>query len=418
MTKASAQPWRRLDASVLTRLEPDTAAIASAAMEQVKAGLRTPLDDRTAANLQTTLDVALDAFFSEIGHPDTGVTDREVYRAQGRAQHTAGRSLEEMLGFYQSAALGVWRQLTSAAPAVDLPTRAIVELGEALFAFIAELSAAAADGYAEARSQAARAGQARRDRLLGLLLTEPAAARDVLDDAASQAAWAMPSRLVIAVTSADVAPRLLDRMPGRVLIGRHDDLTTVVMPVDRLEWYLDRLRDLLGRDQAGVGPVVPLRSAALSARRASALWRLTRTGALGDGTIVHTTDHRIDLLLTADPELATEFAKDVLAPLAGLPEPARHRLTATLAAWLARPDQPQAIGVELHVHVQTVRYRIRQLRTLFGGTIDDPAGRFALATALRIDPLVSREPTNPPVGSERDVHPVRPDDREQPQRLL
>ncbi|MFD6069000.1 helix-turn-helix domain-containing protein [Amycolatopsis lurida] len=409
MTKASAQPWRRLDASVLTRLEPDTAAIASAAMDQVRAGLRSPLDDRTAANLQVTLDVALHAFFSEIGHPDI-TTDREVYRAQGRAQHTAGRSLEEMLGFYQSAALGVWRQLTSAAPAVDLPTQAIVELGEALFAFIAELSAAAADGYAEARSQAARAGQARRDRLLGLLLAEPAVARDQLDDAANQAAWVLPGRLVIAVTSADVAPQLLDRMPGRVLIGRHHDLTAVVMPADRLEWYLGRLRDLLGDDQAGVGPVVPLRSAALSARRASALWRLTRTGALGGCPLVHTVDHRIDLLVTADPELAAEFAKDVLAPLAGLPEPARRRLTTTLAAWLARPDQPQAIGVELHVHVQTVRYRIRQLRTLFGGTIDDPAGRFALAIALRIDPLVSREPTK---RSERGVHPLRPDDGQQ-----
>ncbi|MGY6653009.1 PucR family transcriptional regulator [Amycolatopsis sp. TRM77291] len=409
MTKASPQPWRRLDASVLTRLEPDTDAIASAAMDQVRAGLRTPLDGRTAANLQATLDVALHAFFSEIGHPGI-TTDREVYRAQGRAQHTAGRSLEEMLGFYQSAALGVWRQLTSAAPAVDLPTKAIVELGEALFAFIAELSAAAADGYAEARSQAARAGQARRDRLLGLLLAEPAAGRDQLDDAANQAAWVLPGRLVIAVTSADAAPQLLGRMPGRVLIGRHHDLTAVVMPADRLEWYLGRLRDLLGDDQAGVGPVVPLRSAALSAHRASALWRLTRTGALGDSPLVHTVDHRIDLLLTADPELATEFAKDVLAPLAGLPEPARQRLTTTLAAWLARPDQPQAIGVELHVHVQTVRYRIRQLRTLFGGTIDDPAGRFALAIALRIDPLVSREPTK---RSERGVHPLRPDDGQQ-----
>ncbi|GAB3744808.1 PucR family transcriptional regulator [Amycolatopsis oliviviridis] len=403
MTKASAQPWRRLDASVLNRLEPDPAAIASAAMDQVRAGLRTPLDDRTVANVQTTLDVALNAFFTEIGQPGI-TTDCEVYRAQGRAQHTAGRSLEEMLGFYQSAALGVWRQLTSAAPAVDLPTQAIVELGEALFAFIAELSAAAADGYAEARSQAARAGQARRDRLLGLLLTEPPADPDVLDDAANQAAWTLPARLVVAVTSADVAPRLLDRMPGSVLVGRHHDLTAVAMPADRIEWYLGRLRDLLGDEQAGVGPAVPLRSAALGARRATALWRLTRTGALGGDALVHTTDHGIDLLLTADPGLAAEFSEDVLAPLAELPEPARQRLTATLTAWLARPDQPQAIGDELHVHVQTVRYRIRQLRTLFGGTIDDPAGRFALAIALRIGPLVTSR-------SERDVHPLRPDDR-------
>ncbi len=401
MTKVSTQPWRRMDASVLTQLEPDTAAIASAAMEHVHAGLRQPLDDRTAANLRATVDLALVAFFSEIGHPDT-TTDRDVYRAQGRAQHTAGRSLEEMLGFYQSAALGVWRQLTSSAHAADLPIQAIVELGEALFAFIAELSAAAADGYAEARSQAARAGQARRDLLLGLLLSDPAPARDVLEDAARQAAWTLPDRLAIAVTSADVVSRLVGQLPSRVLVGRHDELAAVVMPADRLDWYLDRLRGLLEHDQAGVGPVVALRSAALSARRAGAVWRLTRTGALGTRPVVHTADHHIDLLLTADPELAAEFARHVLAPLADLNEPARQRLTTTLAAWLARPDQPQAIGVELHVHVQTVRYRIRQLRELFGGTIDDPAGRFALATALRIDPhvssLASREPTKPGAG--------------------
>lgn len=387
MTVGSGRAWRRLDAAVLAQLEPDVATIAAAAIEQVHAGARRPLDDATAANLRVTVSAALTAFFAEIGHPEA-VADRELFRAQGRAQHGAGRSLEEMLSFYQLGALGVWRQLTSSAHAAELPNRSVVDLGEALFAFIAELSAAAADGYADARSQAARAGQAHRDRLLGLLLVEPQADAELLDQAAGQAAWPLPDQLAVAVTSADVAARLLDDMPSRVLIGRHHDLTRVVMPADRLDWYLDRLRGLLGHCQAGLGPVVDLGAAALSARRAAALWRLSRGGALGAAPIVRATEHHIDLLLTADPVLAAEFAGETLAPLAALAPPARERLTATLAAWLARPDQPQAIGAQLHVHVQTVRYRLRQLRELFGSTVDDPAGRLALALALRIQPHV------------------------------
>ncbi|SEP49001.1 PucR family transcriptional regulator [Amycolatopsis saalfeldensis] len=385
MTEASVQLWRRLDPAVLARLEPDVTVIAAAAIDQVRAGLKQPLDEATAANLRTTVTAALTAFFAEIEHAET-VADREVYRAQGRAQHTAGRSLEEMLRFYQLGALGVWRQLTSSAHAAELPIRAVVELGEALFAFIAELSASAADGYAEARSRAARAGQAQRDRLLGLLLAEPPTAPDLLDDAARDASWLPPDRVLVAVTSAEVSSLLLDRLPSRVLAGRRLDLTVAIIPTDRADWYLDRLRGLLGAHQAGLGPVVALRETARSARRATALWRLATGGTLGTAPVVRAADHHIDLMLTADRELAAEFAAEVLAPLAGLAEPVRQRLTTTLAAWLARPDQPQAIGAELHVHVQTVRYRLRQLRDLFGGTIDDPAGRFALAIALRVFP--------------------------------
>lgn len=396
MRETSGQPWRRLDASVLTRLEPDVAEIAVAAIDQVRSGSKQPLDSSTVANLRATVTAALTAFFAEIGHPEAAA-DRELYRARGRAQHAAGRSLEEMLSFYQLGALGVWRQLTSSAHAADLSIQSVVELGEALFAFIAELSAAAAEGYADARSQAARAGQAHREQLLGLLLAEPPTAAEVLEDAARQASWPLPDQVAIAVTSADAAARLLDQMPSRVLVGRRHDLTVAVLPADRMDWYLGRLVDLLGRHQATLGPVCALRGAARSARRATSLWHLSRSGALGAESVVRVEDHHIDLLLTADGELATEFTRDVLAPLAGLTESVRDRLTDTLAAWLARPDQPQAIGAELHVHVQTVRYRLRQLRTLFGSVIDDPAGRFALAIALRVHPHVStaapREPT-------------------------
>ena len=43
----------------------------------------------------------------------------------------------------------------------------------------------------------------------------------------------------------------------------------------------------------------------------------------------------------------------------------------------------QAVAAALDVHPQTVRYRVRQLRDLFGERLEDPEARFELALALR-----------------------------------
>ena len=44
----------------------------------------------------------------------------------------------------------------------------------------------------------------------------------------------------------------------------------------------------------------------------------------------------------------------------------------------------QAVAAELGVHPQTVRYRLRQLRELFGTRLEDPEARFELSLALRV----------------------------------
>ena len=80
------------------------------------------------------------------------------------------------------------------------------------------------------------------------------------------------------------------------------------------------------------------------------------------------------------------YAERALAPLAGLRPAARARLSATLRAWLDHPGQVQPVAERLHVHPQTVRYRVAQLRELFGERLDDPDARFELALALRSEP--------------------------------
>ena len=72
-----------------------------------------------------------------------------------------------------------------------------------------------------------------------------------------------------------------------------------------------------------------------------------------------------------------------LAPLEGLTEAARARHAATLLAWLEHQSHVPAVAEVLHVHPQTVRYRLAQLRELFGPALESPGARFELLLALR-----------------------------------
>jgi DNA-binding PucR family transcriptional regulator len=55
----------------------------------------------------------------------------------------------------------------------------------------------------------------------------------------------------------------------------------------------------------------------------------------------------------------------------------------TLLAWLDHQGKVPEIAAALHVHPQTVRYRLGRLRECFGSALDDPEDRFELALALR-----------------------------------
>ena len=125
------------------------------------------------------------------------------------------------------------------------------------------------------------------------------------------------------------------------------------------------------------------RAAPRSLRRAAAAFRLAAGGGI-DGPLVVAEEHLATLLLAADRGLAADLAASRLAPLATLADGPRARLTETLRAWLDRPGQVQAVAAELGVHPQTVRYRVRQLRELFGTRLEDPEARFELSLALRV----------------------------------
>jgi DNA-binding PucR family transcriptional regulator len=68
--------------------------------------------------------------------------------------------------------------------------------------------------------------------------------------------------------------------------------------------------------------------------------------------------------------------------LRGLRPGQADRLALTLLAWMESADDANAAARRLHVHPQTIRYRLRQVSDLFGDALGDPDTRFQLLLAL------------------------------------
>src|SRR3954451_10311142 len=164
------------------------------------------------------VEVAFNRFVDLVAQPsaDIGVA-RETYVKLGRGEFRAGRSLDVLLAAYRVGARLAWRRFVEAGGRANLSPDVIYRLGEAIFAYIDELSAESAEGYAEEQSAAAGESQRRRRRLVRLLAQDPPVGAEVIRTAAQAAAWPPPrslAALVVADPEARAAPAATDQTPG------------------------------------------------------------------------------------------------------------------------------------------------------------------------------------------------------------
>jgi DNA-binding PucR family transcriptional regulator len=144
---------------------------------------------------------------------------------------------------------------------------------------------------------------------------------------------------------------------------------------------------------AAIGPSVPLAQAARSLRWARHALALAQAGVIAGPGPVRCDQHLSTLLILADEDLAGTLRSSRLAPLARLRPGQRDRIADTLLAWLQFGENAAEVAQRIHVHPQTVRYRLRQIQELFGDQLRDPDRRFELQLALRIRMLTAgREP--------------------------
>jgi sugar diacid utilization regulator len=242
--------------------------------------------------------------------------------------------------------------------------------------YMDELTANSLEGFAReaAATQGARARA--RQALLDALLDGDAEAR-ALEAAAG---WAIPERVRVAVLLAAETSRLDDRA---LLLGRAGGVAVAVAAAGS---------EALAHTPHAAGPEVDAGAAAVSLRGARRLAELVVAGVLPGDRPLRWDDHLADLVVHADAAAAQALAARRLAPLAD-PSPARETLLReTLAAWLDHPGRPREIARDLHLHHQTVRYRLARLRERLGDALDDPQARFELQLALRASATASPTP--------------------------
>jgi hypothetical protein len=342
-----------------------------------------PLEGAFGAGVRVGVEQALTQFLDLVEQPDRDRSaGREVYVRIGRGEARAGRTMEALLAAYRIGARVAWRRVAEAAHSANLGEEVVARLAESIFAYIDELSAASAEGYAQ--EQAAVAGEAQRQRrhLVALMVQPPPIDEVAVEEAAREVGWPLPHSLA-ALVWRQSEWRIAARLPAETIVAPQDDFWCALVPDAEAPLRRREIEAALGQSRAVLGPSVPRHQAGLSFRRALAADGLAQAGVLAAPGLLVAEEHLAALLLHSDRHLLADLAERRLDPLAEETPSSRARLTETLRAWLDHQGNVPAIAAALHVHPQTVRYRLGRLRERFGPALEDPTARFELGLALR-----------------------------------
>jgi len=371
-------------------LRPDLPGTVEAILEAIRATVPAysrPLEGTFGATIRMGVERALGDFVDEIEGGSPAGSQPATYEGLGRLEAREGRTMEALLAAYRVGARVSWRRASALAGEAGFAPETLALLAESFFAYIDELAARSAQGYAEEHSRLEGEAARRRRALVRLLIRDPAADPATVEAAARGAGWEPPPSLAALVWS-DVSEQPVGRrLPlGSLVAPLDDELVCALVPDAEAPGRREEIERALGRRRGALGPPVAVAEAARSARRARALaLLLADEEAAEQGGVVAARERLPDLVVHGDRELGAELAAVLLEPLAGLSAPARRRLLETLAGWLDHQGSAPRVAEALHVHPQTVRYRVGQLRELFGNRLDDPRARFELSLAVRYE---------------------------------
>ncbi|MGV9982046.1 PucR family transcriptional regulator [Micromonospora wenchangensis] len=404
----------------LLDIEPGLAGLAPSVGDHLR-GLRGPLHERILATVRAAMaaqgrsltggqgqglalgvQTAVDTFVDAVADPGRELTGtREVFHALGRTEYREGHRVDALRTVLTLGARDIWAFLVehatapaapggpATAPAGTDPGPAPADLyviAGALFGYVDALAGAAAEGFLAEQRDTAQDWATTRRRLVTLLVQPDPPTGAALHAAADAARWPLPATVAVFSVDGTDAEHVARSIGAGALAAVVGDAIRVVLPDPGTPGRLDRARQALVGRRAALGPTVRRQRARLSYRLSRRALALHQLGALGPDPVVSCDDHLLTLLTAWEPGLAGHLAGTVLAPLAGLRPTTRRALAETLYGWLRRQGQVVTVAEDLHTHPQTVRYRMRQLRGLFGPALDDPDARLLLTLALRQHP--------------------------------
>jgi hypothetical protein len=319
------------------------------------------------------------------GEPTIGI---EVPRATGIRRGETGVPLSAVLQAFRIGGRLIWDILIEHA---NEHTRDVLLRSAAdIWAVSDDLAAAAAEGYRIASADRARQDSQLRSALLNGLLDGRLGDGSQLWESA--ALLKLPQHGAFVVVAAEcpapgqeALPEIEDRL------RRHDVASAWRLDAE-LQEGLVSLRPRFGLEQlctelepiasgrVGLSEPYPSLDQAPTALRQAQLACAAATP--GTTSLIRFDDEPIAVLLVSAPDASFSVARRILGPVLDLPDSDRILLIDTMRTWLAEAGSTSAAAGRLHVHRNTVRYRLRRLEELTGRKLTDPLDVSELHVAL------------------------------------
>ena len=365
--------------SDLRNILPDVAERTVAAITDDVPSYSDALSGPMGETIRNAVELALGGFISLAARTGRGFAQTPTAPAVdgayqlGRGEARSGRSVDALLSAYRIGAKVAWREMSAAAVRNSVDAETLARFAELVFAYIDELSASSVAGHNDELATTGRVRHRLLERLAAHLLDD--STPEAAETAAERADWSPPKTLTAVIVPESQVRTVFNAIAGETLQSTEDIEGSVLLLVPNAH---GRSRRTLLKALAGIGAVVGPPRPWLDVR--SSYERALRARALDLGT--DTEEHLAELVLTADASALADLRTRALAPLEGVSATSAEKLTETLRSWLLHHGRRDAVAAELFVHGQTVRYRMGQLRELFGDRLEDPRSVLELTIAL------------------------------------
>jgi hypothetical protein len=380
-------PLAALPVEVASPMLPHLEAAAVEMVEEIQ-GLvpeyARPPESRYGRRMRWAVEETVRQFVDAIGRP--GMEWEKVtgiFEEIGAYEARKGRSLDGLQTAIRVSGQVACRRFIKDARRLDWSLDTLGQITESLFVFLERIAGAAGQGYARAQGELAGERERFRRRLRDLLVMDPPASAEAIEEVARSAGWPVPRTLAaVAVAVRPDADGAVPVLPPPFLADWDAAEPYLICP-DPDGPGRDRMPAALkGTLSAAIGPAVPPARAAMSLRWARRGLALVERGVLPGKEPLRCLDHLPSLVAAQSEELLDLALDGRLAPLMELPPHRRDALSRTLLTYMECRDNAVAAAERLLVHEQTVRYRIRRLEETLGGVMLDPDRRIELLLLL------------------------------------
>jgi hypothetical protein len=309
-------------------------------------------------------------------------------RATGAARADQGVPYAAVLQAFRVGGRFIWELLVDRA---DPEAHDVLLLAAAdIWAVSDDLSSQVTEAYRTALADKVRRDGQMRAVLVSSLLDGDATAAEELVESAS--VLHLPRNGEFVVVSAECAAPGAEALPDVERVLRRHNLTSV-WRLDhehqdglvelRLGFGAQHLTEVLtelARGRVGISAPFHALTEAPDARRQARLACAAATPASRD--LVRFDQHPLGVLLAGTPDQAAALAAAVLGPVLALPGDDRAVLLDTARAWMAAEGSTSVAAERLHLHRNTVRYRLRRLEETTGRDLAKPAEAAEVFVAL------------------------------------